>query len=159
MMTNESYHRKGPKSNWTAATVEQAAQLWEAGMSAAEIAAVLPGSFSRNSVIGKLHRLGMMNKIADKPPPKPRPRPASARRLPTVAPLTPRPLVQAPPAPPRPKPSGKLTLIGLDESTCKWPIGEVGAEGFHFCGAPKVRDVGVPYCPYHGAKSRGRQQA
>ena len=43
---------------WPHNRVEQLKKLWEAGLSASQIAAEL-GNVSRNAVIGKVHRLGL----------------------------------------------------------------------------------------------------
>jgi len=43
---------------WSHNRVEQLKKLWEAGLSASQIAAEL-GNVSRNAVIGKVHRLGL----------------------------------------------------------------------------------------------------
>src|SRR5476649_1452009 len=43
---------------WTDDRVEQLKKLWEAGLSASQIAAEL-GNVTRNAVIGKVHRLGL----------------------------------------------------------------------------------------------------
>ena len=43
--------------------------------------------------------------------------------------------------------SRNLSLLELNESTCKWPHGDPLAGEFHFCGhAP---DENSPYCKYH----------
>ena len=44
--------------NWTDDRVELLKKLWSDGLSASQIAAEL-GGISRNSVIGKVHRLGL----------------------------------------------------------------------------------------------------
>ncbi len=44
--------------SWTDDRVEQLKKLWEAGLSASQIAAEL-GNITRNAVIGKVHRLGL----------------------------------------------------------------------------------------------------
>src|SRR5215218_10852712 len=43
---------------WSDDRVEQLKKLWEAGLSASQIAAEL-GGVTRNAVIGKVHRLGL----------------------------------------------------------------------------------------------------
>jgi len=50
---------------WTEDRVEVLTQLWDQGLSASEIAARLPGT-TRNSVIGKVHRVGLPRR-ADSP--------------------------------------------------------------------------------------------
>jgi GcrA cell cycle regulator len=40
-----------------------------------------------------------------------------------------------------------VSLVALNDQMCKWPIGDPGAEGFHFCGHRNFN--GLPYCEYH----------
>jgi GcrA cell cycle regulator len=47
--------------SWTEERVEKLQELWNEGMSAAQIAKVL-GGVTRNAVIGKVHRLGLSNR-------------------------------------------------------------------------------------------------
>ena len=47
------------------------------------------------------------------------------------------------------KPGDKMTVVDLDNHTCRWPIGDPKDENFHFCGAP-VR-IGQTYCEEHAA--------
>jgi hypothetical protein len=39
------------------------------------------------------------------------------------------------------------TLLELETSDCRWPVGDPRHEGFQFCGAPQV--LGRPYCIAH----------
>lgn len=43
--------------------------------------------------------------------------------------------------------SKNLTLVELNEETCKWPQGDPLSEDFHFCGHQSEDDS--PYCKYH----------
>ena len=61
---------------WTDDRVEQLKKLWEAGLSASQIAAEL-GNVTRNAVIGKVHRLGLSGRA--KSPSSAAPRPRKAR--------------------------------------------------------------------------------
>lgn len=45
----------------------------------------------------------------------------------------------------------RLSLLQLNEHTCKWPIGDPLAEGFYFCG--QHSDEGRPYCEFHARKA------
>ena len=40
-----------------------------------------------------------------------------------------------------------VSLLALNDPMCKWPIGDPGAEGFHFCGHRSFNSL--PYCEYH----------
>lgn len=46
-------------AHWTDERIEMLRQLWRDGRSCSEIAAILGGGATRNSVIGKVHRLGL----------------------------------------------------------------------------------------------------
>ena len=46
-----------------------------------------------------------------------------------------------------PEPARRLSILELDENTCKWPIGDPGSDGFHFCG--RESRAGAPYCEAH----------
>nr|WP_083332434.1 GcrA family cell cycle regulator [Hyphomonas sp. Mor2] len=45
------------------------------------------------------------------------------------------------------KATGAAAVYALRDSHCKWPVGEPGKAGFHFCGKPSVE--GSPYCEAH----------
>lgn len=48
-------------------------------------------------------------------------------------------------------PEERIGLLALNESTCKWPIGDPLMPEFHFCG----RDSGEsgPYCEFHSKRA------
>ena len=156
--------------NWTDERVEALKKLWAEGLSASQIAAQL-GGVSRNAVIGKVHRLKLSGrgraqaaparpkkptqtpvvKTPPKAPPPVRPVPTdtsdnaiSGGGVTDVAVVASRPAAGDAFTLPE---SRMLDLIELNERTCKWPIGDPLAAGFHFCGA-EASDTG-PYCRYH----------
>ncbi|HHY49265.1 MAG TPA: GcrA cell cycle regulator [Alphaproteobacteria bacterium] len=45
----------------------------------------------------------------------------------------------------------RLTLLQLNERTCKWPIGDPLSADFYFCGQP--HDEGRPYCEFHSRRA------
>ena len=50
------------------------------------------------------------------------------------------------------KPGRKVvTTLTLSSRTCKWPIGDPAASGFHYCGVPP--QSGRPYCDEHDRMS------
>jgi|SRR5580658_7433199 GcrA cell cycle regulator len=158
-MPKGHYDRSG-NTVWTAELVERLRELWphELGHSTKEIGRLL--GQSKNSVVGKAHRLGL--------PPRPSPivrdtlRP-SVRRLiarpagPTLAPLSTPPVVLREPLPPlraespKPKP---IALFGRVTECC-FPEGEPGTRGFHYCDAPTM--PGAIYCATHHARGHVRQ--
>jgi GcrA cell cycle regulator len=143
--------------SWTAERVELLEQLWRSGRSASQIAQAL-GGVTRNAVIGKAHRLGLMGRpspIRDGQPverpvrvatpraaaPKPAPRPPVVRA------------VEPAPLPPVAELAGdsSATILTLTERMCKWPIGDPRDEDFHFCGGGTV--PGRPYCEHHARRA------
>lgn len=147
---------------WTEDRVAILTKLWAEGLSASQIAKQL-GGVTRNAVIGKVHRLGLSGRATSNRAPRksatvaatPR---ASAPRTPTApsTPTMPRapkveremvPMAAAPDQPIVGYEGGGATVLSLTEHTCKWPIGDPGTEGFHFCGHKSNSDS--PYCTEH----------
>jgi GcrA cell cycle regulator len=143
---------------WSDDRVEQLKKLWEAGLSASQIAAEL-GSVTRNAVIGKVHRLGLSGRA--KSPSSAAPRQRKAR--PAQHMMRPRPvsrgntaLAHAFEVELEPDPiafdnvvpiSQRLSLLELNEATCHWPIGDPASSEFFFCGGKAL--TSLPYCAYH----------
>ena len=70
---------------WSEDRVEQLKKLWEAGLSASQIAAEL-GNVTRNAVIGKVHRLGLSGRAKSPSSAAPRPRKALPVKAGTMRP-------------------------------------------------------------------------
>lgn len=153
---------------WTDERVELLKKLWGEGLSASQIASQL-GSVTRNAVIGKVHRLGLSGRtktVTTAPRPvraKPRPNASPAPRgtvqplifganaLKSVAEAEVEPELDRAPAPaipfPAPSAEGRVTILQLNERTCRWPEGDPASDEFRFCGGSS--QPGVPYCAYH----------
>lgn len=144
---------------WSDDRVEQLKKLWEAGLSASQIAAEL-GNVTRNAVIGKVHRLGLSGRA--KSPSSAAPRPRKARPAQHMMRVS-RPisrgntaLAQAFEVEAEPDPvtydnvvpmSQRLSLLELNEATCHWPVGDPSSPDFFFCGGRTLS--GLPYCAQH----------
>lgn len=145
---------------WTDERVEMLKKLWAEGLSASQVAKQL-GGVTRNAVIGKVHRLGLSGRATPSRPARPR---APTPRTLTHVRGRPDPLVaerrgeaQAVAASPErvetvrddveTLPAQRATVLTLTEHTCKWPIGDPGRPGFHFCG--RGADNNSPYCGEH----------
>jgi len=139
--------------NWTDERVSILTKLWLSGLSATECAKQL-GGVSRNAVIGKVHRLGLVGRVEASPParvkaPKPERRLTRPSRQVLVRP---KPRAQPqPPAPRAPAPilveePGSATIISLGAHMCKWPIGDPSSDGFTLCGRGRS---GSSYCEEH----------
>jgi GcrA cell cycle regulator len=148
--------------SWTDERVELLKKLWADGLSASQIASQL-GGVTRNAVIGKVHRLNLSGraKPASSParPRKARPttphRPSGARSFVSgntalkihAHPAPRRVIVQVPIEDLVVPISLNVSLLALNDQMCKWPIGDPGTEGFHFCGHRNFNSL--PYCEYH----------
>jgi len=153
---------------WTEERVELLKKLWADGLSASQIAGRL-GEVTRNAVIGKVHRLGLAGRATTS-----RIRSARPRNRVSHLPLRPtrvqyrtngnaalKPVyapVEKPAAVLRVVPSAvedidvpeplRVPLLDLNESSCRWPIGDPQDDSFHFCGHDKAS--GSSYCEHHG---------
>ena len=146
---------------WTEERVELLKKLWAEGLSASRIAAEL-GGVSRNSVIGKVHRLGLSGRAKSASASVPRQRkPRTHQHMMRIArsgvrgntALAPMPVYETN-LEPEPEvieniiPIGqRCSILELNESTCRWPIGDPSAADFFFCGGKTA--AGMPYCAYH----------
>jgi GcrA cell cycle regulator len=153
--------KDGRAMNWTDDRVELLKKLWSDGLSASQIAAEL-GGISRNSVIGKVHRLGLSGRAKSPSASVPRQRkPRSHGTLMRIA----RPGIRGntalaplhsyePELEPEPEvieniiPIGqRCSILELTEGKCHWPIGDPSSSDFFFCGGKTIE--GLPYCGYH----------
>ncbi len=168
---------------WTDEMIEQLKKMWDEGLTTGEIGRRL--NVSKNSIVGKVHRLGLSGRpspIKKKNPDAPQaPKQKAEKPIPAKAPLTKEPKQEkkvqpvqttklAPVKTPdiisekeveekfvpiireekAPSKAGQnVSLVELDNHTCRWPIGDPKDENFHFCGN-KVR-VGQTYCDEHAA--------
>lgn len=155
---------------WTDEMVDQLRAMWVEGLTTGEIGKRL--GVSKNSIVGKVHRLGLSGRPspikkkedgnAAAPAAEPQAKPAKEKNPPKE------------PKAAKPKPektavaeevsvekmpektecvskphshNGKTMLTDLDNHTCRWPLGDPKDENFHFCGK-KVR-IGQTYCDEH----------
>jgi len=142
---------------WSDDRVEQLKKLWEAGLSASQIAAEL-GNVTRNAVIGKVHRLGLSGRAKSPSSSAPRVRKPRSHMMrvsrPSMRGNTALALAFDMEQEPEPEfieniiPIGqRRTLLELNEETCRWPIGDPATTEFFFCGGKPLS--ALPYCSYH----------
>ena len=121
------------ESVWPTERIERLKVLRLEGHSASEIADLL--GCSKNSVIGKLHRLGMLTKQPTDPTRVVRSRPAPVQ-----------PITQLPRPADMPQRRGKpVKLLELQHWMCRFPLGDPRSPDFRFCGEPTVDDKS-PWC-------------
>ena len=145
---------------WTDERVTLLRKLWAEGQSASQIAKQL-GGVTRNAVIGKVHRLGLAGRAT---PSRPAKRPVRTARPRVMGPSAPRlrmpstmPTVVIPDLEPMKLEDGKAAnVLTLNESMCKFPIGDPTDPDFAFCGRGSS---GGPYCADHARLAYQPSQA
>lgn len=138
--------------NWTDERVSTLTKLWLDGLSATECAKEL-GGVTRNAVIGKVHRLGLVGRVQASPPARVKPAKPERRmtRPSRPAVVRPQPVAVAPPVarvaiPVVPEEPGTATIISIGAHMCKWPIGDPSSDAFTLCGR---NSSGSTYCEDH----------
>ena len=132
--------------SWNEEKVAKLKELWGKGSTASQIANII-GGISRNAVIGKAHRLNLSSKIKtrnstsnqnseniyeERTTTQKRGRKSKFQSL----------IIEKDFEPENPK-----QLEGLDENSCKWPIGHPEETSFYFCGRSSLKDFS--YCKLH----------
>ena len=132
--------------NWNEEKVTKLKELWGKGSTASQIAGII-GGISRNAVIGKAHRLNLSSKIKTRnsisnqsseniyEKKNTTQKPARKSKFQSL-------IIEKDFEPENPK-----QLEGLDENSCKWPIGHPEEEAFYFCGRSSLKDFS--YCKLH----------
>jgi GcrA cell cycle regulator len=171
--------RRYATSPWTNERIELVRTLWSQGVSAQRIARELGAGISRGAVLGKIHRLGIVEMspnsgarrserddahlvvereldVANEPTATQCELPNSQCELPAwvrdAAPYIDDPLVDADiPA------SQRRALLELSDCACRWPVGDPCCPDFFFCGAEAF--PGTPYCVAHCARAYRAEQA
>ncbi|MDX5350966.1 MAG: GcrA cell cycle regulator [Paracoccaceae bacterium] len=118
--------------SWTDERVETLKRMWSEGQSASQIAKEL-GGVTRNAVIGKVHRLGLSNRVGgkedeDEAPAAPPAAAAAPRPEPTPRPEPVAPRAEAPrpaaPAPAAPAPAAASNVTPLPLRKAIVPAGQ-----------------------------------
>lgn len=141
-------------------------QCWQDGVSCSQIAVRLNTdlgtTFSRNAVIGRVHRLGLHDqfvrcrkavRISSRKRKRVQVRPGRKSTYGgEVALVESQERTSAPdlaaydaaiPV------EQRRTVLEMNDGTCRWPVGDPGQAGFFFCGAQPAPDK--PYCSVHSA--------
>lgn len=156
---------------WNEQRVELLRQLWGQGQTASQIAAIL-GGITRNAVIGKAHRLGLMARPSpikrDGPKIVQPKRKASPGISSTGIAKMANAILRGAVLPSHIKPEERRVDPNINRpsmtsrfgknagrSSCSWPIGDPKTADFHFCGEPN--EAGKPYCTTHCAQAYQRK--
>lgn len=131
--------------SWTQERTDALRRMWAQGDSASQIAGELR-VFTRNAIIGKVHRLGLSREDQSLKAKRTAKRKRKQVFRPSFSGVP--PCRRAAPREPNmalvPK---MLPLSELTAQTCRWPIGDPRSEDFGFCGHSCRSDQ--PYCRYH----------
>ena len=133
--------------SWTPEKENKLKELWKKGHTASQIAALIPGT-TRNSVIGKAHRLKLEARAKSKKIPnlpkqktqvgsRPKQEKVGGRRSKFKALLLDKSF----------PPENPTKLLDLTEEHCKYPLGEKMEPAIFFCGRKPVNKF--PYCELH----------
>jgi GcrA cell cycle regulator len=157
---------------WTETRERVAFALYAGGMSDSQIACLI-GGVTRNAVIGKRNRkgilLGVDPALAQRPQLRNDNKQRAGQPRPPRQPRIVMPRVKADePLPPPivdleiPLPQ-RRQLADLADNCCRWPVGEPGQADFFFCGAVAKRKPGSetfhPYCASHLRRAHSQERA
>jgi len=141
---------------WTDEAIELAKKGWREGLSASQIVYRLAvggfGAFTRNAVIGKVHRLGLAGRATPSRPATP---PQAVQARPAAPRVYNATVIKEPYIPlPEPLTPTVSDVLALSAHQCRWPMEpQAEGEGFSFCG----REAQGAYCEAHAARSRSAQ--
>ena len=152
--------------SWTDDNVAYLRKRYAAGASSGKIAGELGQGCTRNAVIGKIHRLGLVRDVVEAPG-RPRldgaarsKRSAPPRKISTAAVARPKPVVEAPRPKPLPmiapmpqlprEPAPGVDLLELRSHHCRWT--DCTEAPWLFCGAVKPDDQPA-FCAEHAKRA------
>ena len=131
---------------WTPERENKLKELWKKGHTASQIATMIPGT-TRNSVIGKAHRLNLEARAVSK-------KSSVGTKTKTESSTNIKPGKLSRKAKFRSllldknfEPENPKKLEELTDETCRWPIGHPYEEKFYFCGRKSLEKF--PYCKLH----------
>jgi GcrA cell cycle regulator len=155
--TRGCYH-----SGWTLDREDLLKKLHKEGLSASQIATRICSTgfeVTRNAVIGKSNRMGLTG--GDKPrrstrsPRKRQPKGGNSINMVFGGRKSAKLFLEAEPFTPGPELVIPLherkTLLQLENTDCRWPIGDPKDKDFHFCG--RFTFAGLPYCEHHARRA------
>jgi len=143
--------------SWTDEDAAIVEQLWGEGLSASQIAGRLKRRYTRNAVIGKVHRMGLSGRAVIKRKTE-RSETASRPRKIRLKPAPTKPqkdILAELPVEPLPaediRPEKLVAFVDLEPHHCRWVYGDPKESDHGFCGSEKV--IGLPYCAAHARRA------
>lgn len=136
---------------WTDENEAELRRLWAEGKSASQVAKAI-GAPTRNTVIGKVSRLGLQRGMSRAEVAREGGAARAKQKRGTAKPAAFRPLQFAPPRrPPVPRPIPAFGIgtpfLDLPVDGCRYAVTPDDVETHLFCGAPRAE--GKPYCEGH----------
>jgi len=151
-------------SSWTEERIELVKRRWSQGVSARRIARELGDDVSRSAVLGKIHRLGVVDTSPNSGGRRSESKAAPLAAGPDATAKLPRNQCDVPAWASDAEPyiddplvdadipvSQRRAFLELSGRACRWPVGNPGSADFFFCGAEAF--VGKPYCAAHCARA------
>jgi len=139
---------------WPHEKTQQLRELFDKGLTGTQIGRIL--GYSRNAIIGKLHRLGLKRLAGTNRETRKQTKKEPRRVIPS-APRSGAGIAaqerEMPPSPSSAPPSLNLSIFQLEKGRCRWPEGEPGKSGFSFCGH---QTYGAVYCFHHSTRAYNR---
>jgi hypothetical protein len=136
---------------WTEEETKKAIELFDANYSTAKIASIMNEEgwrkdcpkITRNAVVGLLHRNGCSRDKVVKV--------ITVKDIPVKPKVTVQALVEEKPEP-EINPEDlfpRISIVDLLAGECRFPVGELDAEGFHFCSEQIDYTKNTSYCSKH----------
>jgi GcrA cell cycle regulator len=139
-----------PNHHWPKQQTDALIEMFNLGHTFSEIAKRLSRMFgvnvSRSACLGKIKRLGIKRNVSqgsNSPLKALAEMQRKDRRCETIEENARSEMLQSRPL----SRSTSDAVLALKPNSCRYPIGDVGHEGFRFCGEPK--EVGSSYCAEH----------
>ena len=133
---------------WDDQKVEKLRIYWTRGYTASEIARVLGEGVTRNSVIGKAHRLALAARAPSKKSKSPKKQNMASNLNKQERHISKKSRFRSLLLDKSFPPENPKQLEELDDKNCRWPSQHhPNEEGFYFCGRPPVE--GFSYCKLH----------
>mgnify|MGYP001549019690 CR=1 FL=1 len=145
-----------PENFWTNDRVEQLKAFWDEDLTGGAIAEKLGGGISRNSVLGKAHKLNLPPRRGsarkEEPPRKRANNPLGARadRKKFASDIAELRKLKNEPVPLTDESGARLTILTAKADQCRWIAGDA-AQG-EICGHGVK--PGASCCPHHAARAR-----
>jgi|TARA_B100000315_G_C14110244_1_gene377804 GcrA cell cycle regulator len=133
---------------WDSQRVERLRIYWSKGYTASEIAKMLGEGVTRNSVIGKAHRLKLASRALSKQSKSPKKQNTTNNLNKQEGRISKKSRFKSLLLDKNFPPENPKKLEELDDKNCRWPNQHhPNEEGFYFCGRPSVK--GFSYCKLH----------